>query len=117
MLQTSLFLSSHSNVYFPIKSNTFEKNWFFSISLKIDKLICGKINAKVENVIEFALKPSFSMLHTNEKEIRFDEKYFVTKNWFCKFAEFEYTFKCKTGSFKRMTDIIDNDKNTKLPAI
>ena len=29
MLQTSLFLSSHSNVYFPIKSNTFEKNWFF----------------------------------------------------------------------------------------
>lgn len=89
---------------------------FFSISLKIDKHICGKMNAKVENVIEFALKLYFSILHTNEKEIRFVEK-IVSKNRFCKFAEFKNLFKCKTGSFKRMTDIIDNDKNTKLPAI
>ena len=48
--------------------------FFFSISLKIDKYICGKTNAKVENVIEFALKLYFSMMHTNEKEIRFVEK-------------------------------------------
>ena len=76
-----------------------------------------KINAKVENVIEFALKPDFSILHTNEKEIRFVEKKLCRKIDFANLQSLKNLFKCKTGSFKRMTDIIDNDKNTKLPAI